>query len=191
MKRLHSSFLIFLSILASTAFADLDLTPRKYQEDRDGSIFNFLSCVYEGRRYRFEQPTGTQWSGGGKKLSFRFVEKSLSEIKLTVAAKSQAPLLETSDKAKAEWAKAFAGDRIQDIQFVEENQNVFSWNERAGTEKQFVFSQDGIRFRLSVSEVELNGEESLYLVAIAREQDFAEVRTAAHGSMYSWAPISE
>jgi hypothetical protein len=196
MKRFPARFLslvIGLCALCQSGFAGLDLTAGTMFERRDGDALEFLTFSSNEGKIRYAQPHPTRMSGGGNRLEFVYTDKATATTTLIVERRpttvdEDLPPKPTELQALT-WAKRFLGARAKDAEFVEHVNGAFPLGNRRGREIAILFSQDGIRFGISIGFIDFDESERLFIVSIAQEKDFESVRETGLGSMYSWTPL--
>jgi hypothetical protein len=162
-------------------------------ERRDGDPLEFLTFSSNEGKIRYAQPYPTRMSGGGKRLEFVYTDKVTATTTLIVERRpttgdDDLPPKPTEQQAIT-WAKRFMGARAKEAKFVEHVNGAFPLGNRRGREIVILFSQDGIRFGVSIGLIDFDESERLLIVSVAQEKDFKSVRENGLGSMYSWTPI--
>ncbi len=174
-------------LLAASARADLQLTPRLVDYELDGVKFKQL--VFSdgsGKDITYSPPTGWEYSGSATKLSLRPPKKPQAEATVTKVTLSRPGVFDDeSIKKITDEALASVPSSSTNVTLVSQEKNPLMIEKKETFLVTIAYSFYGENYKRSIMFLN-RSKEQLRFELVSREADFKDLQKAFLGSQFTW-----
>jgi hypothetical protein len=182
----------FLALALSGAFfitsaqAELQLTPRVLEYEREGGKFKQLAFSDDGKTVTYQPPRGWDYSGNATQLTLRPPNKAQAEVSIARVPLSQPGSFDAESLKKLVLeAVALVPKGSENISVVSQEKNPLMIQRKETFLITLSYTFYGQKYGRSI--LFLNrGNEQIRSQLTCREADFKELHRAFLASQYSW-----
>lgn len=175
-------------LLASTVYAELNLTPTLQEYEGDGVKFTQLAFHNGDKLATYSPPRGWDYMGSAKRLTLRPKDKVQAEATISSIPQKDAQSFDDPTTKKLTDEVVASAGAASNVTVLMQQLNPFMVERKETFLVAVKYSANGLTYVRSVIFLNRAGEQIRFQL-ICREQDYKDLQKVFQSSLFSWQNI--